>query len=222
MTETSTIPFPDRISVAPKADIRAAAVVLPAVAAAPFSLPTLQEVASAPAPALGLSANELLDRPSVAALCERLPKCDDKQTAEDEAEAGRGDSEVPFGRIDSVAHDTPINSAPRVDADELIKDFGIRPALSACHFGIPSDPNSVVETNASARQPSLGVSSRDLPAASSGVAGLSFEDEVSALELRKFAAVGARVSIKNVTTFAVAAASESISNSVSTESIPTT
>ncbi len=65
--------------------------------------------------------------------------------------------------------------------------------------------NSVVEHSSSARQPSLGISSRDLPAASFGVAGLS-----------------ARVSIKNVTTFAVAAASEIISNSVSTTSIPTT
>lgn len=188
---------PDRTSVTPKANVRAAAAV-PPVAAAPVSLPTLQGVASAPAAALGLSANALLDRPSVAALCERLPKCDDEQAAEDEAEAGRGDSEVPFGRIDFVAHDTPINSAPRVDADELIKDFGIRSALSACHFGIPSDANSVVEHTGSARQHSLGVSSLDLPAASSGVAGLSL-----------------RVSIKNAIAFLVAAASEIISNSTS-------
>lgn len=40
----------DRISVAPKAGLRAAAAV-PPVAAAPFSLPTLQGVASAPAAA---------------------------------------------------------------------------------------------------------------------------------------------------------------------------
>lgn len=66
-------------------------------------------------------------------------------------------------------------------------------------------PHSVVERIASARQPSLGVSSRDLPAASSDVAGLS-----------------RGVSIKNATTFAVAAASEIISKSISTTSIPTT
>lgn len=48
MNETSTIPFSDLVFVSPKATTSAAAAVPPA-AAAPFSLPTLQGVASAPA-----------------------------------------------------------------------------------------------------------------------------------------------------------------------------
>lgn len=73
----------------------------------------------------------------------------------------------------------------------------VRPAAAA--------PLSVVAASLRGALAPCERSSRDLPAASSDVAGLS-----------------SRVSIKNVTTFAVAAASETISKSVSTTSIPTT
>jgi len=181
---SSTTSFPDFVFVPPKANTEAAAVRSLAVAA-PHSDPALTGDASAPAAALGLSANELLNRPSVAALCERLPESDDEQTAEKEAEAGRGDSEVPFGRIDFVAHDTPINSAPRVDADELIRDFGIRSALSPCHFGIPSEANSLIDAD--------------------------LETAITALELSWLRAG----ILMNAATLATIAASESFSNSTS-------
>ncbi len=85
-------------------------------------------------------------------------------------------------------------------------------AITSAAAAVPpvaAAPNSVVADSDRGApafgQPSLGVSSLDLAAASSGVAALS-----------------SRVSVRNVSTFLVAAASRIISKPSSTASIPTT
>lgn len=200
MTGTSTNLNSNISDRSPKGSEIATAVTSPAAVVAPLSHPSLMEVLSATSAALGLPRSVPpvgLGAADFSGSAELL-ECDEQQASEQHAEACHGDCKVAFGSFDFVTHDTPINSAPLLVADELIKAFGISHELFACHFGIPCEANSVVENTVLARQPSVGVSSLDLAAVSSGIAAPS-----------------TRFSIMNVSTFLVAAASEIISNSKS-------